>query len=665
MSSKESLLGVRGRWEISSSFSFKIKTLLMLVCSTVFLFILLFSFSAGYTQAVGDTTGEFTENSEISILSNHDDMDRDGIDDATELSIGTEPNNYYGDRDKDGLYDFEEYLDIYGTPNITTDEPRYDYDDNTTHNGTGDVPILDIYHYFNLDTNKDGFVRDDNNYTLSSSALTDQLLWNVTFREDYAGGSQSNTVSYVNNILNDVVFSGTGAGGTFFGAVSYVRNTFDNVNFSGAAAGGSQLGIVSYVNNTLNDVAFSGNGAGGSQSNTVSYANNTLNDVAFSGTGAGGSRFGAVSYTGNAFDNVTFGGNRASGGVTVSYVDNAFDNVTFSGDRASGGLTVSYVDNDFDNVTFSGNTAGGGTSVSYIGNAFDNVIFSGDTAGGGYGRAEYINNTFETVTFSGDTAGGGTSVSYVGNTFETITFDGWYAGGSRAGTVVYESNSFTNVRYNKSTTSEDVYGNSGLSGSGLTNYTNNIFDQVQYVQLDKGIAEFNVTSIGNTIMTDSYDSDGDGLGDIFEFFTSKTNPEQSDTDADGLNDSYEVDIGLDAGSSDTDADGLNDAWELLYNGSSGVNPLVAATEAELGSDVDMDGFNLSGEAARGTNPENVISVATPRETTSAAATSSIERQGSLSSPLMPLVMLMVALSTGILISGWVRRRSKHRGNEYT
>ena len=592
MSSKESLLGVRSRWESSNIFSFKIKTLLMLVCATVFLFVLLFSFSAGYTQAVGETTGEFTENVDHSILSNHD-MDGDGIDDATELLLETEEDNYYGDKDKDGLYDFEEYLDLYGTPDDDTDTNKYDFNNSKTGGS-----VLDIYDYFGLTVNKTGFVRDDSDFTSQNGGFTDHLLWNVTFNETYAGGSSIGSVSYTNNILINVTFSGTGSGGSRIHAVSYTGNTLTNVNFSG--------------------------------------------------TGSGGSRFGAVNYTGNTFDTVTFSRGGAGGAPFNK---------------------LSYTDNTFDTVTFSGYSAGGGALVVYTNNTFATVTFSGDASGGSpIGIVLYTNNTFATVTFSGDGSGGsyGSGANYTGNTFNDVTFDGWYAGGSQHGVVLYESNNFTNIRYNKSTTSDGVYGNSGLSGSGLTNYTNNIFDQVEYTQLDGRRVEFNVTSIGNTIVNDSYDSDDDELGDIFEFLTSGSDPENKDSDGDTLNDSYEVDIGLDASSSDTDADGLNDAWELMYNGSSGVNPLVPATEAELGSDIDMDGYNLSGEAARGTNPENVISVATPRETTSSsAATSSIERQGSLTSPLMPLVMLMVALSTGILISGWVRRRSKHRGNEYT
>ena len=159
-------------------------------------------------------------------------------------------------------------------------------------------------------------------------------------------------------------------------------------------------------------------------------------------------------------------------------------------------------------------------------------------------------------------------------------FDGWYAGGSPDGVVIYEGNNFTNVRYSKNTTSEGVYGNSGLSGNGLTNYTNNIFDQVEFAQLGKKRAEFNLTSIGNTVMTDSYDSDSDGLCDLFEFFT----------------------LGTDPGDTDSDGDTLSDGWEAKYNDSLGVNPTVAATDAELYSDTDNDGLNLINEASVNGNP---------------------------------------------------------------
>ena len=638
MSSKKSPLVVKSRGRSSSNFSFKLKTLLMLMCLTVFLFVLLFSFSSGYTQAVGKTTGEFTEESDLSILSNHVDSDGDGLSDTLEGTLNTPVNNKYGDVDNDGLYDFEEYLDLYGTPNNNTDTQKYKYNDGSTY---GDVQ--DIYHYFNT-SNKNGYVRDDNNYNPTVyGSLNNRLLWNVTFSQDYAGGHQNSAITYSNNILRDVTFSGDHAGGTSDGSVRYINNILRDVTFSGIGAGGNFGGFakgdgsVRYIRNTLIDVTFSGSNSGGSQLGTVTYESNTLTNVVFRGSGSGGSIYGPVTYAINTFNDVTFSGDVAGG--------SQYDELTYRG-------------NTFNDVTFSGDVAGGGALPSYTGNRFNDVIFSGPASGGSqFGTASYTGNDFNGVTFSGDVAGGsyGAGARYINNTFDDVVFNGWYAGGSQHDLVLYEGNNFTNVRYDKSTTSEGVYGNSGLSGSGLTNYTNNIFDQIQYTQVDGRVAVFNVTYVDNTILNDS-DTDGDGLGDLFEFLTSGTDPGNADSDGDNLTDGYELDIELDPLNPDTDGDGLNDGWETRYNRSSGVNPLIAATEAELGSDVDQDGYTLLEEAERNTDPEGFNS---PPKTS--AVTS--EEEGLLTSPLMPLVTLMVAVTTGILIYRWIRRSSKHTGNE--
>ena len=191
----------------------------------------------------------------------------------------------------------------------------------------------------------------------------------------------------------------------------------------------------------------------------------------------------------------------------------------------------------------------------------------------------FTNYLLWNVSFSGDYAGGSVSgsVSYVNNILTNVTFSGYRAGGSWRGSVSYENNSFINVRYIKSSSG----GDSGVSVSGHTSYTNNSFDRVQYAQLAGRRAEYNVSSIGNVIMNDSYDSDGDGLGDIFEFLN-----------------------GLEPEDSDSDGDGLSDAWEVKYNGSSGVDPLTTASASDLSSDADMDGFSLSEEEELGTDPED-------------------------------------------------------------
>ena len=635
MSTEMSHLSVIDTKGKSSDFSFK--KLTMLVCTVVFLFVLLFAFSSGNSNAVQAKTGGLTENTGVSILSTHDtDSDGDGLSDDLETNIlYTDVTDKYGDKDQDGLYDFEEYLDHYGTPDNTGDTPKYNYNDNSTH---GD--ILDIYHKFGLNSNRAGYLRDTV-FTVQNGGFTNYLLWNVTFNGDYAGGSFEGSVSYIDNTLSDVTFSGYVAGGSYSGSVSYIHNTLTNVAFSGTHTGGSSgSGVVSYEHNTLTNVTFSGrHNAGGSGYGSVSYLNNTLTNVAFSGMRAGGSYSGSVSYTDNTLIDVTFSESYAGGSFegSVSYTDNTLIDVTFSEWYAGGSRygSVSYIDNTLSDVTFSGYGTGGSRngSVSYIDNTLTSVTFSEWYAGGSY---------------SG-------SVSYISNTLTSVTFSGKHAGGSENNTALYENNSFINVRYLKLS----KRGDSGISASGHTNYTNNSFDQVQFAQLEGRRAEYHVTSIGNTIITDSYDGDSDGLGDIFEFLNgmepehsdsdgdglndawevkydgssgvnpisaasvselrsdadgdglslseeeeANTDPEEGDIDGDGLTDGYEVELGLNTSNSDTDGDGLTDGWEVMYNASSGVNPLSTASVSELRSDADKDGLSLSEEGDANTDPDD-------------------------------------------------------------
>ena len=158
-----------------------------------------------------------------------------------------------------------------------------------------------------------------------------------------------------------------------------------------------------------------------------------------------------------------------------------------------------------------------------------------------------------------------------------VTFSGRHAGGSNSSSVSNENNSFINVQYFNSSSE----GDSGVSATGHTNYTSNSFDRVQLAQFERGRDQYTMTLIGNTIITDSYDGDSDGL-----------------------NDGYELDIDLNASDPDTDGDSLSDGWAVMYNGSSGVDPLSTASASELNSDVDMDTLSLLEEEELGTDPEN-------------------------------------------------------------
>ena len=151
-----------------------------------------------------------------SIITQTVDMDGDELSDDLEDEIGTDKADKFGDKDNDGLYDFEEYLDYYGTPNNTEDTPKYNYNDSTSYDGDNGS-ILDIYHYFNLSSNKTGYLRDQN-FTEENGGFTDYLLWNVSFTGSSAGGSWDGVVSYSNNMMFDVSF-GDRSGGSRYGDV--------------------------------------------------------------------------------------------------------------------------------------------------------------------------------------------------------------------------------------------------------------------------------------------------------------------------------------------------------------------------------------------------------------------------------------------------------------
>ena len=132
-------------------------------------------------------------------------MDGDGLNDTLEDELGTDKTDKFEDKDMDGLYDFEEYLDFYGTPNNTEDTLKYKYNDSTSYDGDNG-PILDNYHYFNLCSNKTAYLRDQN-FTEANGGFTDYLLWNVIFTGHHSGGSRDGDVSYSNNMMTNVYFT--------------------------------------------------------------------------------------------------------------------------------------------------------------------------------------------------------------------------------------------------------------------------------------------------------------------------------------------------------------------------------------------------------------------------------------------------------------------------
>ena len=482
---------------------FTSKKNVILTIATLVLFVCLLPFLSGTKGGLAISLPVNDEDMDLTTLNSFNDSDQDGLSDELENMLGTDNSSKYGDKDMDGLYDFEEYLDYYGTPDDLTDEPKYQYNVSTTYEG-----ILDIYHHFNLSVNKTGYIRDNSMYTERSDGFTDYLIWNINFSGGFAGGEETSAITYKDSILKNVTFSGYVAGGSGNHQVNYLNNVIIDVTYSGLYTGGSQSGFVKYKNNYLDSVVFSGRYAGGSREGEVLYENNSLNNVAFSTYG----------YAGGSFDR------------DVTYKNNVMNNVSFDAFAAGGSLL---------GVT------------SYSNNSINDAVFTGKYAGGSQRD----------------------SVTYKENNFEGVIFGGELAGGSEDGKVTYENNRFTDVIFNGS--------DAGLSLEGSTCYTENIFDRVQYSGIQNKLNK-TLDFTNNTATHDEYDSDDDGLMDFQELF----------------------DIGTSPASIDTDNDGLQDGWEVMYNGVSGVDPLVTATSSDLESDNDSDSLTLLGEGEAGTDPEN-------------------------------------------------------------
>ena len=471
------------------------------------------------------------------------DDDKDGLTNGLENMLGTDNDSYYGDKDGDGLYDFEEYLDIYGSDNTTNQ--IYDYNDSMS----GEDGVLDIYHLFGLSSNKTGYLRDINLFSEINGGFTDYLLWNVRFRTNSAGGGDASTgnVTYNNSVLRDVTFEATLAGGNIGNTLSYINNELTNVSFTGQFAGGSQNdGEVIYRGNILTNVSFTGQFAGANINGNVTYCDNIFTNVNFTGDYTGGS-LGVSGGTENA----------------VIYKNNTFTDVTFEGDYAGGSFSrdANYVNNTFTNVEFTGDSSGGSQNgdLSYSNNKFTNVTFTGVNAGkSNAGSSEYEGNAVNNTFGGGNNDTDGDGLSDIVETFEI---------GSDP---------------TKKDTDED-----GL-GDGW---------EVTY----KEASGVNVTMMA-TPEELAFDNDTDDLN-LTEEFEANTDPTSSDTDGDGLNDGYEKKtIMTDPTMKDTDGDNLNDGWEDTYKDAPGVNATMNATAEELASDTDSDGLNLTGESQANTDP---------------------------------------------------------------
>ena len=523
-----------------SSLSARRKIVIGFLVLSAFLLLLLSS-SPFLLKSNADTLASNLDNNhrDSSILSTHD-MDGDGLNDTLEGQLGTLVNDSKGDLDNDGLYDFEEYLDYYGN-NDTTDGRKYAYNDSTTFDDDNNEPILDIYHYFNFSKNGSGVFRD-RSFTGQRSGFTNHLLWNVTFSGNYAGGSNSGNVLYLNNTIVGCTFSGEGSGGTQGDSTNYTNNVVLDTKFTGFYSGGNEFGgdtggppALHYKNNTFTNVIFSNDGAGGAVTSDagILYSLNTFTNVNFTGRDAGGSENGPVTYGNNLFSSVIFSGKDAgvSEGKITTYGNNTFDRVQFSGTQS--------------------------LNLAKFSSANNTIVENGDTYDSDGDKLMDLHEllTLGTNPTLADTDGDGLD-------------DRW------------------EVEYNGTPGVNPLIVTDSELSSDMDNDSLNL--------------SLEVKAFTNP---DNPDTDGDGLNDSYEFLKLGTEGALPDTDGDGLNDGYEVlTSGTNATLADTDGDGLGDGWEVKYNDTSGVNPLVNATADELASDTDNDGLNLTEESKANTNP---------------------------------------------------------------
>ncbi len=116
---------------------------------------------------------------------------------------------------------------------------------------------------------------------------------------------------------------------------------------------------------------------------------------------------------------------------------------------------------------------------------------------------------------------------------------------------------------------------------------------------EDGLTDYEEVITYNTKPNDA-DSDNDGLTDYQEKITHNTNPIDKDSDGDGLEDAEEISLGSDPNIADSDGDGLSDKWEhdngFPFTLSQGVN--------NASDDPDNDGLTNLQEYNNDSDPNN-------------------------------------------------------------
>ena len=523
------------------------------------------------------------------------DSDGDGLIDSLEMTLDTDVNNKYGDKDGDGLYDFEEYLDIYGN-NDTTNQ-TYAYDNATSvEDGLGD-----LYHLFNLSSNKTGGYLRDTVFTQVNGGFNGTLLWNVTFfktnQKATGGGISGATYSY--NIMTNLNFSGENSGGSINknAKVIYKNNTMTNVSFEGAYSGGSigDNANVTYSGNIMTNVNFSGAHSGGNNQNaTVCYEENTFYDIFLNGTNAGKSDTGTTKYTKNVIKSDGYDTDGDGLGDVQEILEGTDPlNSDSDDDGLRDGWEVKY---------------NGATGVNPHEKTALDLNSDGDTDGLTLLDEVAANTNSSSNDTDGDGLGDKWEVTYNGTTGinplerTTLILD---SDEDKDGLIVTrEEEANTNPWLN------DTDGD-GLNDSyeWLTLKTDPTLADTD----DDGLNDkwevtyngsFGVNPLDNATAEElASDKDGDGLN-LLEEAEANTDPNSGDTDGDGVADKDEKLTEPSASLTDADNDSLNDHWEFEYRAAIGVDFEKAANATELASDLDGDGLNLVEEEQANTDPSS-------------------------------------------------------------
>ncbi|WP_342304067.1 hypothetical protein [Methanolobus sp. ZRKC5] len=104
----------------------------------------------------------------------------------------------------------------------------------------------------------------------------------------------------------------------------------------------------------------------------------------------------------------------------------------------------------------------------------------------------------------------------------------------------------------------------------------------------------------------SWDADGDGLSDTFEFNSINSDPSNSDKDGDGLNDRMEFIYGTNMSNNDTDNDNMSDyleisGWQISFNYCNETFNMTVYSDP-LSPDSDRDGLGDEAEYLSNLNP---------------------------------------------------------------